>query len=87
MDHCLAKAIVLLENVARLSTAALVAKPLRDLGYVTRAYILNSASFGNCQSRTRLFVVGVCAGKVEIKRDPDTWESQLKACTGCEILT
>lgn len=73
------KAIVALENVAKVRTAAVLHSALRDLGYITRCFFINSASFGCPQSRTRLYCLAVRADRVTCKIHPDAWADQLEA--------
>lgn len=73
------QAILVLENVARRATSALVTSKLRELGYVTRAFFINTSIFACPQSRTRLFVVAVHCEKAELWMHPDTWAPTLEA--------
>lgn len=72
------KAVCVLENVAKVKTAAVLHSKLRDLDYITRCYFINSASFGCPQSRTRLYCVAVRAD-VNCKIHPNEWANQLEA--------
>ena len=69
----------MLENVAKKETAAILQPKLRELGYVTRCFFINSAAFALPQSRARLYCIAVHPSKVAFRVDPSEWKDQLEA--------
>ena len=79
------EAVVLIENVAKVETGKIVGEALRSMGYVTRAYFINSASFGLPQSRTRLFVMAILPQKLALVQHPDSWHDHMEASSRVNI--
>ena len=73
------EAVVVLENVAKKDTGRQVSQALRGRGYITRAFFIDSSSFGLPQSRNRLYVVGVSMHRAKLIISPDEWKTQLEA--------
>ena len=70
--------MVILENVAKKSTAEIVSQELTDANYETRTFFANSASFGVPQSRKRLYIVGVARDKVTLVHPSSQWSKWMK---------
>ena len=77
------QAVTLLENVAKVETGISVQKALRQKGYVTRAFFINSSAFQLPQSRTRLYIVAVNPRRLRFVQDPATWAGDLEAGHVC----
>ena len=79
--------VVALENVYKQETAAVVADALRKQGYVTMSCLINSASMGLPQSRSRLYMVGVNMHKASLATSPSSWAEKMQAAATASFVS
>ena len=69
---------MVLENVAKKSTADILSQQLHRLGYMCQCIMANSCSFGVPQSRTRLYLMGIDPLQAEVTQPPERWVQLLQ---------
>ena len=65
------KAYLILENVARKQTAAILRKEIGQTGYILVCIMANNFTFGVPQSRCRLYLLAVCPLQVAATHSPE----------------
>ena len=71
--------MIILENVRKRKTEEVVIGELQALGYTAQGFYCNTASFGLCQSRNRLYVLAVDSEQCKIVHGPKQWLQWMKA--------
>ena len=69
----MSEAYLILENVARKNTAAILRKEIDQMGYISVCIMANSFTFGVPQSRSRLYLLAVCPVQVVVMHGPEKW--------------